>query len=59
MQGRQNGVTQFLKVFTEPLLAPGRKIQEKIVPGLPIDFSPVLALLILSILSNVVATLLR
>jgi YggT family protein len=54
MQGRESKLTQFIKIFTEPLLAPGRKLQERIVPGLPIDFSPVIALLLLSILSRII-----
>ncbi|WP_034868815.1 YggT family protein [Clostridium lundense] len=52
--GRENSVTQLVHAITEPLLAPGRKIQERIIPGLMIDFSPVFALLILYVLKRIV-----
>lgn len=52
--GRENSITQLVHAITEPLLAPGRKIQEKIIPGLMIDFSPIFAFLILYILRRIV-----
>ncbi|KAJ53399.1 YggT family protein [Clostridium tetanomorphum] len=55
--GRGNGFTQLIHTITEPLLAPGRKIQEKLIPGLMIDFSPVIALLILHLLRRILFTL--
>lgn len=55
--GRENSITQLVHTITEPLLAPGRKIQDKIMPGLMIDFSPVFAFLILYILRQIVYTI--
>lgn len=47
-----------LHTITEPFLKPGRKIQEMIMPGLMIDFSPIIAFLIIGILRRIVYTLL-
>lgn len=53
MRGVENKFTYFLHSITEPLLAPGRKLQEKIMPGLMIDFSPIIAFFIISILRKI------
>ena len=59
MQGRENNITQFIRVFTAPLMAPGKRLQARLMPGLPIDFSPVFALILLNILARVVDIVLR
>lgn len=53
-RGFQNSVTEFIKTITEPLLAPGRRIQEMIAPGFMIDFSPLVALILISIMRKIV-----
>lgn len=58
MPGKSNRFIEFLHIFTEPFMAPGRKIQEKIMPGLMIDFSPIIALFILDILQRVIYSIL-
>lgn len=57
MRGVENKFTYFLHSITEPLLAPGRKIQEKIMPGLMIDFSPIVAFFIIAILRKITFSL--
>lgn len=57
MRGVENKFTYFLHSITEPLLAPGRKIQEKIMPGLMIDFSPIIAFFIIAILRKITFSL--
>lgn len=57
MRGVENKFTYFLHSITEPLLAPGRKIQEKIMPGFMIDFSPIIAFFIISILRKITFSL--
>lgn len=57
-RGFENSVTEFIKTITEPLLAPGRRIQEMIAPGLMIDFSPILAFFLISIMRRIVFRLL-
>ncbi|ADK14135.1 MULTISPECIES: YggT family protein [Clostridium] len=58
MQGRSNAFVDFLHIFTEPLMIPGRKIQEKLMPGLMIDFSPIVAFFIIDILRGIVFSIL-
>ncbi|WP_331253621.1 YggT family protein [Clostridium cochlearium] len=57
-RGMRNSFTELIKTITEPLLAPGRRIQEMIMPGLMIDFSPILAFFLISIMRRIVFTLL-
>lgn len=58
LQGRSNQFTEVLHIFTEPFMKPGRMIQEKIMPGFMMDFSPILALVIISILQRIVFAIL-
>ncbi|AYD40626.1 YggT family protein [Clostridium fermenticellae] len=58
MPGRSNALLDIIHVFTEPFMMPGRKLQEKIMPGLMIDFSPIVALLILDLLERIVFSIL-
>jgi uncharacterized protein YggT (Ycf19 family) len=46
----------FLIKLTEPVLGKLRDLQLRILPNLSIDFSPLLALLILNFLQNIVLT---
>ncbi len=57
--GRENQILNVIRTFTEPFLKPGRMIQEKISPDSPIDFSPMIALLILYFIEKIVMTILR
>ena len=40
--------------FIYPILEPLKRLQDKIIPGLPMDFSPIIALLILNMLKRIV-----
>lgn len=59
MQGRENVFTAVIHSISEPLMAPARKLQEKFINGLPIDFSPIVALLFLNIIENLVLGFIR
>lgn len=52
-----NRLYQILLALTEPLLAPCRKLLERFQGNLMIDFSPVLALFLLSIIYRVLYSL--
>lgn len=52
-----NAFTQIIRTITEPLLIPGRKIQEKILPGLMVDFSPVFALIMIRFLRQIIISI--
>ena len=40
--------------FIYPILEPLKRLQDKFIPGLPMDFSPIIALLILNMLKRIV-----
>lgn len=49
--------TQFSRtigVIIDPILAPVHSLQQKIMPNSPIDFSPMLAILLLEILKGII-----
>jgi YggT family protein len=54
MRGQENKVTQVIHTISEPFMAPARKLQEKFINGLPIDFSPIIALLFLNVIQNLI-----
>lgn len=54
----ENAVTRIIHIFTEPFLEPGRRIQNSLMPNLPLDFSPIIGLLILSMLRRIIFILL-
>lgn len=57
-RGNGNAFTNLIHVFTDPFMAPARKLQEKIAPGLMLDFSPIVALFILDILRSIIFAIL-
>lgn len=58
MPGKRGGLIDLLHIFTDPFMIPGRRLQEKLMPGLMIDFSPIIALLILDILRKIIFSIL-
>lgn len=40
--------------FIYPILEPLKRLQDKIIPGLPMDFSPIIALVLLNMLKRIV-----
>lgn len=53
MVGKENDFTIIIHKITAPLLEPGRKLQEKLFPQLMVDFSPFIALVIISFLRRI------
>lgn len=49
-----NRFTAWVYMATEPMLAPCRKLMGSFGYGLPVDFSPILAMLLLSLAQRVV-----
>jgi YggT family protein len=56
--GRTNQLIEFVHALTAPLMAPGKKIQNALIPNLMIDFSPIIALVLLDIIKRVLYTIL-
>lgn len=52
-----NNLVRTIHIFTEPLLLPGRRIQERLLPNIPVDFSPIIAYAILRILEGIVSSI--
>jgi YggT family protein len=55
---RENQITRIVHSINEPFLKPGRYIQERIFPNMMIDFSPIIALLIISVLKRILFAIL-
>jgi len=49
---------QVINSLVEPLLYPGRVIQERVAPNLPIDFSPFIAIIILDLIKSLILSIL-
>lgn len=52
--GRSNQYIELLHKITNPLLEPGKKIQDKYFNNMMVDFSPIIALFIIMILRKIV-----
>ena len=48
-----NKVTQWVYMATEPILSPCRKLMDKFNFNLPIDFSPMIAILIMQLIQRI------
>ena len=57
-QLRYNQFMDIVRSITYPILEPCRRIQDRFLGDLPIDFSPVLALFLLDIIRTVLINLL-
>ncbi len=54
-----NRLTQWVFMATEPVLSPCRKLIDRFMPmNIPLDFSPVLAILIMQFLQRIILTIL-
>lgn len=59
-RGPGNVFIDILHMFTEPFMAPARKLQERFMPAMSmLDFSPIIAYFILVILRYIINYLLR
>lgn len=51
---RSNELTRFIRKIVNPILEPCYRIQKSIIPNLPIDFSPAIAIFLLDILKKLI-----
>jgi YggT family protein len=58
MPGKRNALVDMVHIFTDPFMIPGRKLQSMIAPNLMLDFSPIIALIIVDILQRIILTIL-
>ena len=57
----RGGIVSFIHAFTEPILGPIRRLIERSPlggPGLMLDFSPIIAIVMIRFVSNVLISLL-
>lgn len=54
-----NGITGWVYRATEPVLSPCRKLMDKFNVNLPIDFSPMVALLLMRFIQGLLINILR
>lgn len=48
-----NKFVNIIHNFTYPLLEPFRKLQDRFISGLPMDFSPIIALFVIDLLKRI------
>lgn len=53
----RNPIANFFYQVTEPLLAPFRTLQEKLGIGGMLDFSPIIAMLVIQVVANMILQL--
>lgn len=58
-RGRGNVFIDTLHVFTEPFMAPARKLQQRLIPSTMLDLSPMIAYFILIIIHSALNSILR
>ncbi|AGF56401.1 MULTISPECIES: YggT family protein [Clostridium] len=49
-----NKIVRTIRDFISPVLEPIRRLQDRLIPGLPIDFSPMVALGIIGIFRGMI-----
>jgi|APDOM4702015248_1054824.scaffolds.fasta_scaffold510069_2 YggT family protein len=53
-RGKGNVFIDILHIFTEPFMAPARKLQQRFTSMSMLDFSPIIAYFILTVLRNII-----
>jgi YggT family protein len=49
-----NRFVNLIHSFIYPILDPFRRLQDRFIPGLPVDFSPIFAFLVLNLLRGLI-----
>lgn len=55
---RPNKLLYFVRLITEPILSPFKKLQQRLIPDVPVDFSPFFALVTLNIVEKLIYSIL-
>lgn len=57
-RGRGNVLIDILHIFTEPFMSPARKLQQRFTSMSMLDFSPIIAYFILTVLRTIINSIL-
>jgi YggT family protein len=57
-RGKGNVLIDILHIFTDPFMVPARKLQQRFTSMSMLDFSPIIAYFILTVLRNVINSIL-
>lgn len=52
-QFQDNKVVRVIHDFIYPILEPLKRLQDKLIPGLPMDFSPIIAFALLNMIRKI------
>ncbi|WP_024615009.1 YggT family protein [Clostridium sp. Ade.TY] len=58
VRDRSNGIMGLITSFTEPILKPFRAIQYKFLGNLPVDLSPIFAIVVLDLIRPLILSIL-
>jgi YggT family protein len=54
---RSNDISRIIGIIVDPLLAPCRNLQRKFITNSPIDFSPIIALVIIELVKTLISNI--
>jgi YggT family protein len=57
-RGKGNVLIDILHIFTDPFMVPARKLQQRFTSMSMLDFSPIIAYFILTVLRNIINSIL-
>lgn len=52
MKKRGNGFSRIIGIIVDPILEPCYKLQSKLFPGSPVDFSPIIAIILIQFIQR-------
>jgi len=56
--GRKSKIWYYVRSFTAPIMVPSEKINDKIFSNFPVDFSPIIAYFMISVIHSIVLVIL-
>jgi YggT family protein len=54
---RSNSLSRSIGTVVDPILAPCSKLQRKVLPNSPVDFSPLIAILVIEFVRSFISTI--
>ena len=57
IKSRSNQISNIIRTIVDPILVPCHKLQAKIMPRSPIDFSPIIAIFVIEFLKVIIVSI--